>query len=163
MSTNSTEEQRRAPALQLTAEEQRLLDLHKRSRPASVYEKKAKVKRAKKRRFYRKPGFYAIALAVLGIFVTIGIGILAAGVSQATDIDAFVELTQDESVQNLAEAGGVDSGWFDFAVWMQANLLSIMLGTIGFFLLCAAIVLVAANVYRNSQRRNDAESTTGTN
>lgn len=140
-----------------------MLALHKSSRPASSYERKKNSTAKKKRKFYKKPEFYAILLAAIGILLVVAIGILTAGVSQATDINSLIELAQDEGNQNVAELGGIDSGWFDFLVLVQSNLTSIMLGVIGFFMFSAAMVLVFANMYRNSKSRAEGNTPTADN
>lgn len=141
------------PALVLSPEERRMLEVHRSSRPASGYDNKKVARGKKKNRFYKKPEFYAAFLAIFGIVAVLAIGILAAGVSQATDINNFIEFTQDEGTQSLADIGGVDSRWFEFVVLIQSNLVPIMLGVVGFFLLCAATILVFANIYRSSKSR----------
>lgn len=136
-----------------------MLELHQKTRPAASSEKRARKQKTAKKRFYRKPGFYAGFVAALGVLAAVLIGITYAGVSQTTNIDTVMQLAEDDSAQALAEETGVNPQWIDFLSILQDNVAVIVLGVIGVAFLLAFFIVAGSEMMKRATTRGKKRAT----
>lgn len=147
--------------MELTPEEQEMLEQYNASRPAKKYEDKKARKSRKKSRLYKRPEFYAGAFMVLAVVSGISLAVLVTAIEQVTDVDMLISTAQEEVPDELVDSSGQDYGfWIDALILLRENVVSIILAVVGMFALVAVAIMFISGLYKKN-KQNQSKSSDG--